>query len=296
MKVYSSETVAIIKDTDKEDREAQLKASWEADEPGRAEKAKLSRQKFLIKQKSKCGEELTEDERAILNEKRERVRKKDQEADAPAAGGKKGKEKAPAKGKAAAQVEKVEEEVKEEVSYPVAADHVNAEIKEFLDHFAAARKIVIEAVQAEPRKRSEEEKDAMKELFDKDSSEQQATFTQIADEREAAKATREESKATAFEDIEGARAAYTEELKELVLTERNGYRDKIETRKEKETAMIDQFKQEKDKDTMPRPDVKALQAAIEAAEAAEVKQKYVVKAKKYLELMEYIHEFESFLQ
>lgn len=43
MKVYSSETVAIIKDTDKEDREAQLKASWEADEPGRAEKAKLSR-------------------------------------------------------------------------------------------------------------------------------------------------------------------------------------------------------------------------------------------------------------
>lgn len=43
IKVYSSETLALIKDTDKEDREKALKASWEADEPGRAEKAKLSR-------------------------------------------------------------------------------------------------------------------------------------------------------------------------------------------------------------------------------------------------------------
>ena len=43
LKVYSSETIAIIKDTDKEDREKALKASWETDEPGRAEKAKKSR-------------------------------------------------------------------------------------------------------------------------------------------------------------------------------------------------------------------------------------------------------------
>lgn len=49
IKVYSSETLALIKDTDKEDRERELKASWEAEEPGRAEKAKLSRTKFLLK-------------------------------------------------------------------------------------------------------------------------------------------------------------------------------------------------------------------------------------------------------
>lgn len=51
VKLYSSETLALIKDTDKEDREKALKASWEAEEPGRAEKAKLSRQKFLLRQK-----------------------------------------------------------------------------------------------------------------------------------------------------------------------------------------------------------------------------------------------------
>jgi len=49
IKVYSSETLALIQDTDKEDREKELKASWEAEEPGRAEKAKLSRTKFLIR-------------------------------------------------------------------------------------------------------------------------------------------------------------------------------------------------------------------------------------------------------
>jgi hypothetical protein len=41
--MYSSETVAIIKDTDKEDREKALKVSWETAEPGRAEKAVKSR-------------------------------------------------------------------------------------------------------------------------------------------------------------------------------------------------------------------------------------------------------------
>lgn len=43
MKIYSSESLAIVKDTDKEDRERALKASWEQNEPGRGEKAKKSR-------------------------------------------------------------------------------------------------------------------------------------------------------------------------------------------------------------------------------------------------------------
>ena len=46
--MYSSETLAIIKDTDKEDKEKALKVSWESNEPGRAEKAKKSRYKFLL--------------------------------------------------------------------------------------------------------------------------------------------------------------------------------------------------------------------------------------------------------
>jgi len=47
--MYCSETLALIKDTDKEDREKALKASWETEEPGRAEKASLSRRKFILK-------------------------------------------------------------------------------------------------------------------------------------------------------------------------------------------------------------------------------------------------------
>ena len=69
----------MIKDTDKEDKEKALKASWEADEPGRAEKAQISRQKFILKKKQKAGETLTEEELAIVHEKRERIKKKDQE-------------------------------------------------------------------------------------------------------------------------------------------------------------------------------------------------------------------------
>lgn len=56
MKVFSSETLAIIKDTDKEDREKALKASWETNEPGRAEKAKRARAKFLLQEKLRKGE------------------------------------------------------------------------------------------------------------------------------------------------------------------------------------------------------------------------------------------------
>jgi hypothetical protein len=47
LKVFTSETIALIKDTDKEDKEKALKQSWEQAEPGRAEKAAKSRAKFL---------------------------------------------------------------------------------------------------------------------------------------------------------------------------------------------------------------------------------------------------------
>jgi hypothetical protein len=48
MKMFTSETVALIKDTDKEDREKALKVSWETNEAGRAEKATDSRKRFLL--------------------------------------------------------------------------------------------------------------------------------------------------------------------------------------------------------------------------------------------------------
>ena len=298
IKAYSSETLCLIKDTDKEDRERELKASWEAEEPGRAEKAKASRLKFLAKQKQRRGEELTEEETAALNEKRERVRKKDQE-DVPAAakGGKGGK--APAKGgkapaKGAAPVE--EEETAAPIVFPEAFNHVNNEIKEFLEHFASSRKITIEAVSKEPRKRSDEQKAEIQQVFDEKVSAEKETFTKISEDREQAKEKRADERELAFKDMDDGRSGYKDDLRQLILEERNGYRDKIDTRKQKESDLVEQIKQDKDKDTMPRPDVAGLKAAIEAAEEAQVKPKYIKKGKKYLEFMEYIVEFEGFIQ
>lgn len=48
MRVWASDTVAVVRDTEKEEKEAALKKSWEDAEPGRSEKAKKSRQVFLL--------------------------------------------------------------------------------------------------------------------------------------------------------------------------------------------------------------------------------------------------------
>lgn len=51
VRVFASETVAICKDTDKEDKENALKESWETEDPGRAEKAKSSRMRWTLLKK-----------------------------------------------------------------------------------------------------------------------------------------------------------------------------------------------------------------------------------------------------
>jgi hypothetical protein len=70
LKVISSETIAFVKDTEKEDKEKAIQKSWEDAEAGRAGKAKKSRQKFLLQQKKNEGEALTEEEISILSEPR----------------------------------------------------------------------------------------------------------------------------------------------------------------------------------------------------------------------------------
>ena len=72
IKVFSSDTLGFCEDTSKEDKEKAIIASWEENEPGRAEKAKSSRKRFLLEKKLKEGEELTEEEKEFLKEKRVR--------------------------------------------------------------------------------------------------------------------------------------------------------------------------------------------------------------------------------
>jgi hypothetical protein len=72
IRVFSNETIGFVKDTSKEDMERALKESWEIAEPGRADKAKKSRAKYMIQLKKDKGEELTYEEEQFLNEERER--------------------------------------------------------------------------------------------------------------------------------------------------------------------------------------------------------------------------------
>ena len=73
------------------------------------------------------------------------------------------------------------------------------------------------------------------------------------------------------------------------MKERNQYREMIEGRKDKELALLDMIRQDK-------ADPNALKALIDQAEDLMVSQKYIKRAKKFLEFMEYIKEFESFIQ
>jgi hypothetical protein len=72
IKCFSSDTLAFVKNTTKEDHERNLKESWEVNEPGRSEKAKMSRIRYLILEKKERGEKLSQEEESILNTQRER--------------------------------------------------------------------------------------------------------------------------------------------------------------------------------------------------------------------------------
>ncbi len=67
--VFSTEPFLFVKNTLKEDEEIELKNNWEINEPGRALKANLSREKFLIKKKIKEGVEISEEEKSLIKNK-----------------------------------------------------------------------------------------------------------------------------------------------------------------------------------------------------------------------------------
>ena len=72
IKVFSSDNLCFIGDVSKEENEKLLKTGWEENEPGRKEKAKISREKFILENVLKNGGKLTENERLILNMRRVR--------------------------------------------------------------------------------------------------------------------------------------------------------------------------------------------------------------------------------
>jgi len=85
------------------------------------------------------------------------------------------------------------------------------------------------------------------------------------------------------------RIEYKEALQSLVSGERETYRGMIDSRKLKETELLDLVRSEK-------ADCAALKAAITAAEEITVKAKYIKKGKRFLKFMEYIRDFEQNIQ
>ena len=70
-RALNSNSLAILKDTIKQDNENKLKQQWEIDQPGRTKLSSTSRVKFMVEQKKENGEVLTLEDHRILNEQRE---------------------------------------------------------------------------------------------------------------------------------------------------------------------------------------------------------------------------------
>ena len=78
IKVFPSDKLCFIKDMSKEDQEKLLKNDWEEKEPGRAEKAKLSRKRFMLEKIKKHGGKLTEEEQNLIKTERPRKGQKEE--------------------------------------------------------------------------------------------------------------------------------------------------------------------------------------------------------------------------
>ena len=73
VRIFATENIAFMKDSSKEEAEAALKEGWETKQPGRAERAKLARKKYLLHVKKQRGELLSAEEENLLSELRNRV-------------------------------------------------------------------------------------------------------------------------------------------------------------------------------------------------------------------------------
>mmetsp|Transcript_8145 Transcript_8145/g.16035 ORF Transcript_8145/g.16035 Transcript_8145/m.16035 type:complete len:1346 (+) Transcript_8145:259-4296(+) len=132
LRIFASDTVGLVKDTRKEDKEEALRKSWETAQPGRAEQAKTARARYLAKEKQKKGLDLTDAENNLLKETWQERRKARKDAELGGKPKPKGKE----------DKKKVEEPPPMEVTIPSSSNHVMDSIRGFLDHLAAPRKTV----------------------------------------------------------------------------------------------------------------------------------------------------------
>lgn len=297
VKLFNSDTLALCKDTDKEDKEKKLKESWETAEPGRAEKATASRRRYQLQMKQKKGEKLSEEDLEFLAEKRERVKKADMaEIAAPGKAGKGGKAPAKAPAKAAKpdkdkdDADKKKEDEAAKRVLPEPKEHINREIVQFLNHFKSKRliKVICKDPTTDRRKRSDEEKGEMAAAIVTRTEKEKETHENYLKFSETLSEKREEYRKVVGDLVIKGRDDY----KTILVGEmenRNKYRELINNRKDKEKALTELLAQEK-------IDLASLQTAIDQAVEAIVKDELIQKANKQLDWLKYCKEVEGQLQ
>eukprot|EP01022_Parablepharisma_sp_SALTPOND_P002364 TRINITY_DN1096_c0_g1_i1.p1 TRINITY_DN1096_c0_g1~~TRINITY_DN1096_c0_g1_i1.p1 ORF type:complete len:1297 (+),score=217.97 TRINITY_DN1096_c0_g1_i1:10066-13956(+) len=240
LKVVSPGSVSIVKDTEKADKEQAIKESWEAAEPGRTEKGKQSRARFLALQKKLKGEELTEQEQELLKEPSQR---KEEDNKKPAAGQAK---KPPAKevkkqpGKGGVPV-KSEEEVGQVLDLtkplPEPQEHVNQDIKAYLEHAKKERLIVLKDTKHKAKTRGLTEIEQIKQKQEGEMEAFEKYYKEKKEKDELEKKEREDQKAK-FQ--QGLAAELTETVAgfKTILQKRAEYKEVLINRKSKEDELV----------------------------------------------------------
>jgi hypothetical protein len=193
LKVISSASVGIVKDTEKEDREQVIRESWEEAEPGRAEKAKQSRAKFMAKMKKMKGEALSPEEEELAKD--DMSKKKEEKWGLLGQATKKVgvKEVKKQAGKAAPAKQEAEPEALDlEKPLPEPAAHINSDIKEYLDHSKHDRLIVLKDTKHKAKKRTPEEIEQIKQKHETEIQNFDKYLKEKKDKEEQDKKEREE--------------------------------------------------------------------------------------------------------
>ncbi|KRW99453.1 hypothetical protein PPERSA_07938 [Pseudocohnilembus persalinus] len=267
LKVQSSDTIGIVKDTAKEDREKAVAKSWEDGEPGRAAKAVNARKKLFLLKKQKQGEQLTEEELELLNEPR--LTKKQREEEAQAGG--KGKKAPPKKdekkqakkgGKQQKESQVYDKEIPIEKKYPLSKDHRMNEIRAFLKHMEEERvQEVLAAHQGLINVRSEENKQEIARKAEISVERLEQILSSSKELREQLSLLQNDQKAKIIKQF-GEKSQITKEQWEQYQQKREEIKNSLSTKNTKEKELADICQSEN-----PTISLESLEKLIEEAKA-----------------------------
>ena len=250
IKVISPSSVAIVKDTEKADKEEGIKESWEEAEPGRAEKGKQSRARFLALKKKMKGEALTEQEQELIRDAGTH-KKEDDSKRAPVGQIRKSqptkevKKQMAGKGIPAKHEEEVGQAVLDlEKPLPEPQAHINQEIQEYLEHAKSERLIIVPDKNYKAKTRTAIEIDQIKEKHEAEMQNFEKYYKEKKTQDENDKKVREETKAKVQQGLSTELSENAEGFKDL-LKKRGEYKEVLVNRKAKEDELIRMIAQDK---------------------------------------------------